>query len=73
MLVKNHNLARGRYRLHFNVGIKDLSMGLRDYDVVHDVLVFNVEYQDLLYRQPYALWQPGWGNHNLKDVGYNVL
>lgn len=73
MLVKNHNLARGRYCLHFNVGIKDLSMGLRDYDVVHDVLVFNVEHQDLLYRQPYALWQPGWGNHNLKDVGYNVL
>ena len=73
MLVKNHNLVRGRYRLHFNVGIKDLSMGLRDYDVVKNVLVFNVENQDLLTQQPYALWQPGWGNHNLQNVEYKIV
>ena len=73
MLVKNHNLVRGRYRLHFNVGIKDLSMGLRDYDVVKNVLVFNVENQDLLTQQPYALWQPGWGSHNLQNVEYKIV
>lgn len=73
LTINHHNLAVGRYRLYFNVGIKDFATGVRDYDVVKNVLVFNVEYQDQLTRQPYAYWPNGWGLINLQDVIYSIL
>lgn len=42
LVVKHHNLAKGSYSTYFNVGLKDLSYGNRDYDVLHRVINFEV-------------------------------
>ena len=73
MTISNHNLVRGHYALFFNVGLKVLSTGLRDYDVVRDVIAFDVLYQTTETKEPYSLWQKGWGNHYLRDVDYQLL
>ena len=71
LVIHNHNLVKGRYRLYFNAGIKDVSAGVVDYDVVKNVLVFNIEFLSKNPKRPYALWQSGWGKHNLIDVDYS--
>ena len=66
VVVRNHNLSRGIYSTHFNVGIKDLSTGMRDYDITHDVINFEVvNYTD---GKPIALWKNVWGNILYQDV-----
>lgn len=71
MVIHNHYLVSGRYRLFFNVGIKDVSIGIIDYDVVKNVLAFNIEYLSKVTKRPYALWLNDWGKHNLLDVDYS--
>ena len=66
MTLKNHNLAKGVYTIGANIGIKDLSLGLRDYDVVHDVL--SMEIVNSTADKPIALWQKAWGNINFTDA-----
>ena len=66
MTLKNHNLAKGVYTIGANIGIKDLSLGLRDYDVVHDVL--SMEIVNATADKPIALWQKAWGNINFQDA-----
>lgn len=73
MKIRNHNLVAGKYRLYFNAGIKDVSAGVRDYDVVKNVLVFTVVYVDKETKKPYAIWNSGWGKHNLIDVDFKFL
>jgi hypothetical protein len=66
MTLKNHNLAKGTYTIGANIGIKDLSLGLRDYDVVHDVL--SMEIVDSTAGKPIALWQKQLVNINFQDA-----
>ena len=70
--IHDHNLARGHYRMDFTTGIKDVSIGLRDYDVVEKVLAFDVEYKTKENREPYALWPQKWGSHCLSNIQYSV-
>ena len=51
-----HNLARGRYHVCFNVGLKSISMGLKDYDIVHNVLSFSVVKADVNGLSPFVFW-----------------
>ena len=73
MTIKNHNLAKGHYVARFNVGLKILAEGLRDYDVVKNVLAFDVVYQNESKKEPYALWLNGWGDHFINDVQYEIM
>ena len=60
--LKNHNLGKGKYSMTFNVGLKDLENGSRDYDVVKDVIRFEVLYQYYDIKKEYLLWSKDWGN-----------
>ncbi len=62
--LKHHQLAKGNYSVSFNIGIKDLTLGLRDYDLVWDVLHLQVEYISHEGKEPIVLWQKQWGNIN---------
>lgn len=73
MIVSNHNLVKGHYVLNLNIGLKVLSAGLRDYDVVKNVLAFDVLYQSMETKEPFSLWQKNWGNHLLNAIDYEVL
>ena len=68
--LKHHNLARGRYIVDFNIGLKDLSTGLRDYDVIHNVLSMDVVYSTS--NEVIALWQSTWGNVNFRDAEISI-
>ena len=70
LVVHHHNLSRGRYSTNFNIGLKDLETGLRDYDVLHNVINFEVVY--FSKEKPIALWQNGWGNIILQDVDMQI-
>lgn len=60
--VPNHNLARGKYSLNFNIGLKDENeFGFKDYDVVYDMLLFEVKYIDRLSKRPIQVWRDEWG------------
>ena len=54
--INHHNLVRGRYAVCFNVGLKSINMGVKDYDIVHNVLVFNVLYVNHNTLQLYSYW-----------------
>ena len=64
--LKNHNLAKGKYSVGLNIGLKELESGLRDYDVIHDVVSFEIT--DIRKGVPIALWQKQWGNTNYRDA-----
>ena len=51
-----HNLARGKYHVCFNVGLKNIQFGARDYDVVHNVLAFSVVKADMGSESSFAYW-----------------
>ena len=70
LVVRNHNLSRGRYSTCINIGLKDLETGLRDYDVLVDIL--NFEVTDFTKGKPISLWLNGWGNILLQDVDMEV-
>lgn len=71
LVVRNHNLSRGRYSTSFNIGLKDLSMGLRDYEVLRNIL--NFEVTDYTKGKPIALWYNAWGSNILQDVDMNII
>ena len=64
--LKNHNLAKGRYSIGLNIGLKELERGVRDYDVIHDVVFFEIT--NIRKGVPIALWQKQWGNTNYRDA-----
>ena len=68
--LAHHNLARGTYRVGFNIGHKELAYGLRDYDVVHPVLMMNIV--NLTINTPIVLWQKQWGSINYHDAEIEI-
>lgn len=52
----NHQLAKGRYTLNFNISYNDYSSAIRDLDVVRDVVRFEVNYRDTAHNQVFTMW-----------------
>jgi lipopolysaccharide transport system ATP-binding protein len=72
LTLPGHNLAKGRYKVNFNVGLKDLHVGLKDYDVVYNVLSFEICYSDYLKKTPIVLWRDNWGNCNFQEGSVKI-
>lgn len=60
--IFNHNLAIGKYFLSFSVGKGDFTEGKTDYDIVHRVLLLNIDCFDYLKDVAYTQWSKGWGH-----------
>ena len=69
--LNDHNLSRGVYTTNFNIGLKDLSTGLRNYDVVFNVI--NFEVVNYTKGHPIALWRNSWGNILYRDVDVQIV
>ena len=54
--IVEHNLARGKYHVCFNVGLKNIQFGAKDFDIVHNVLAFSVIKADVNSESPFAYW-----------------
>ena len=61
-LLKNHSLTKRRYKMSLNVGYKDFSSNVRNFDVVKNgVLSFEIKYLNKKLRTEYFRWDPNWG------------
>lgn len=58
------DLARGFYKLNFNIGQKILSSSKEDMDAVYEAISFKIDYLDHATHKPFNLWNQGWGNIN---------
>lgn len=67
LLIRNHNLARGVYFLHFNIGMKAGEYGYQDFDIVYDMLGFEIKYISNKEKNLILTWRDGWGNVDFKD------
>ena len=70
--INSHNLVKGNYQIRFNIGIKDISLGARNFDVLGNVLSFSIEYLKKTDKSAYSLWLPNWGNHLLSDCSFKI-
>ena len=59
IVFPNHQLAKGRYTLNFNISYNDYCSEIRDYDLVWDVIRFEVNYRDAAHTQPFTMWTLG--------------
>ena len=57
--LSNHQLAKGKYYLNFNMSYNDRMAAIKDYDVVEDVIRFEVNYQDSNHKIPFTYWHHG--------------
>ena len=72
--LKNHNLARGKYYLNFNLGLKEKEYQFMDYDIVYGVLSFEVAYiSNNGKKEPIKMWRDGWGNCHFHDGVVQVI
>ncbi len=71
-ILNNHQLSRGRYKVCFNIGLKDLSKGIVDYDNVSNVLNFEIQYKDLKTKTPIHIWNKNWGNFHFTNATIEI-
>jgi lipopolysaccharide transport system ATP-binding protein len=66
--IKNHQLAKGQYVMSFSVGIGNEVSGFRDYDVIEQVLFFEIVYKDKEHKEMISLWESQWGTTNFQSI-----
>lgn len=71
--VNNHNLAKGVYSLDFNIGLGHPTTSFTDFDLLYNVLSFEVVYDDFSSKQLISKWAPFWGNNYLKQVDVEFI
>ena len=54
--IPNHNTAKGYFSLILNISLNDYCSNIRDYDIVYNVLFFNVNYIDAKHEKSFAIW-----------------
>ena len=71
--LRNHNLALGKYNLNFNIGLKDIELGMKDFDVVYEALSFEVDKSDFNTRTPIVMWRREWGSACFQDADVTFI
>ena len=67
--LTQNNLAKGKYYLGFNVGLKTEQYEFMDYDIVFDVLSFCIKYMPDSKDEEIKLWRSDWGSIQFQE-GY---
>lgn len=62
--LNKHNLAKGKYILNFNLGLKTGEYGYMDYDIVYNTLSFEVAFIDHATKRNIVVWRDDWGSCN---------
>ena len=75
MHVKQHNLAKGKYYITFNVGLNSEEEKIfdLDYDEVTKGLTFEVAYHDHKTMQPIQFWPRFFGNFDLSSSNAQLI
>ena len=73
--INNHGLTKRKYKVDLVAGVKDFSIGSRNYDRVENVLIFDVKFYNKKERREYMIWNKNWGAilHNGELIECNVI
>lgn len=68
-------LPKGRYKVHLAAGIKDFDTANVNYDIVFDVLSFEVKYLSQIQKNHYCSWERDWGIilHNQECIDAEII
>ena len=68
--IQKNRLAMGTYTISFSIGNGDASKGETNYDVVQQIIGFEIDKISQSDDSYYAKWDRGWGNifFNTKTV-----
>lgn len=61
--VRNHFLTKGTYIVKIEMGAKDFSSGITDYDQIDSAMPIEVKYINSAEKKEYAVWQRSWGGY----------
>jgi hypothetical protein len=70
--IKNLKLFPGSYKLSLSIGVGSFQETRKEYDVVRDALLFNIENFSDSGNSIYN-WIPGYGNVLHQDVSLEIL
>lgn len=56
MSIPNHNTPMGRHKLNFSISNCDYTSQTRDYDILIEVISFEVNYIDAKHAHPFTIW-----------------
>ena len=59
--INDHNLSKGHYYFAFSIGIGDEELGNKEFDIVYEVLHFQITHKTDL-NTPINNWPKNWGN-----------
>ncbi len=66
-------MAKGQYVFDFNIGTGDPRSGLTDFDLVYNVISFEVIYDDFESKNLIAKWATDWGYNYYKQVDIKII
>lgn len=56
MIIPHHNTPMGRHKLNFSISRNDYTANTIDYDIIYEVISFDVNYIDALHTKPFTIW-----------------
>ena len=59
MHIKYNNLSAGKYKMQFEIGIHDFGMQTMNYDIVQNMIFFNVTH---ITKQPEEILYNSWSD-----------
>lgn len=68
LILKNHQLAKGKYYFNFSVGKGNQTEGFEDFDIIHKTIFFEIVYSDITTKEMIPVWHNAWGNINFQYV-----
>ncbi|MBP3763038.1 MAG: ATP-binding cassette domain-containing protein [Bacteroidales bacterium] len=71
VVLKNHQLAMGIYRINFNLSLMDFVAKCKNYDIVIDAIQFEIKYLDKCHHIPFAHW-PFSGRTSYQDAEIEI-
>lgn len=72
IIIPHHNTPMGKYVVNFNISRYDYTANIRDFDIVHGAVAFEVNFVDAFHTKPFTLWPFGVGT-SIHDANVELL
>ena len=73
VVIPNHHLAKGLYKIDMNISKFDYTAFARDHDLVFNVLSFEVNHVDAHHEKVFNVWPHSLGNICMTDTTVTIL
>ena len=73
VVIPNHHLAKGLYKIDMNISKFDYNAFARDHDLVFNVLSFEVKHVDAQHEKGFNAWPHSLGNICMTDTKISLL